>query len=377
MNAEPDDAAWLRLAIEVGGAGGRSVRPNPRVGCVLVKDGKLVATGWHARCGGPHAEAVALAQAGENAAGSTAYVTLEPCDHWGRTPPCSHALVRAGVVRVVVGALDPHRDASGGVATLRAAGLAVTTGVEATAAADLAEVFFCNLLHKRSFLQLKLAMTLDGRTSAADGSSRWITGAAARAQVHALRAAADAVLIGSGTALADDPRLDVRDAPLAGGQPLRVVLDRRLRLPVSAHLADTSRQATLVYCDDAALAETARAEALRQQGVEIACLASAAGRDSGLPVTGRPDPWLALVLRDLYARGVCAVLCEGGHQLAGALLRAELCDRLDLILAPKLLGAGTPAFADLGIATLAEARDLRLEPPRLVGDDLWLTARPR
>ena len=450
----PDDSYWMRIAVQVGAQGGRAVRPNPRVGCVLVRDGEIVATGFHARCGGLHAEAVALARAGDRARGTTAYVTLEPCNHWGRTPPCAEALRAAGVVRVVVGVLDPHPHAKGGAATLRAAGIAVDTGVESAACARLAEVFLTNLIEKRAFLQMKLAMTLDGRTAAADGSSRWLTGPPSRARVHRWRAEADAVLIGSGTALADDPRLDVRDAPLDGPQPLRVVLDRRLRLPVDGHLADTSRQPTLVICADVDAATGARGDELRRRGVEVLCIPTGAGAGTGTGTaagaeagagtgtgtaagagagagtgtgTGTAagaeagagagtaagaeaeagtaagaeaeaaagaeagagtaagagagpeagfDPWLRAVLVALHARGVCAVLCEGGGELAGAFLREGLVDRLDVLVAPLLLGAGAPVVGDLGIGSLPAAHRLRFDPPQALGDDIWLCARP-
>ena len=282
-------------------------------------------------------------------------------------PPCSAALIAAGVVRVVIGVRDPHKVASGGLDALLAAGIEVAHGVELEAARDLAEVFLTTIEQGRAFAQVKLAMSLDGRTSAQDGSSRWVTGPEARRMVHGWRAQADAVLIGSGTALADDPRLDLRDLPGAHSEPppLRVVLDRRLRLPLDGHLGDTSRQATLLLCDRPEVAGSPKADALRRQGVDVACIPPEDGR-----------PWLHTVLRELRARGICHVLCEGGATLAGALVRAGLCDRLDVLVAPKLLGAGAPLLTDLGVVGIGDALRFRFEAPRQVGADVWLTARP-
>lgn len=360
----PSDGHWMREAVRLAALGGRATRPNPQVGCVLVRDDVIVATGYHAKCGGPHAEAAALAAAGAQAKGSTAYVTLEPCNHHGRTPPCAQALIDAGVARVVIGHPDPNPLATGGATRLRAAGVVVREGVELTACADVAEVFLVGLRTKRAFVQLKLAATLDGFTAARDGSSQWITGEPARIEVHRMRAEADAVLVGSGTALADDPRLDVRHIS-AVKQPLRVVLDRRLRLPITSHLADVTSSPTLVFVDEPDVLSSAKAIALTERGVDVACVAAARGTS-----------WLTSVLQALRARGVHHVLCEGGATLAGALLRQGLVDRLDLFQASCLLGAGTPLWPDLGISSLADARKLRWRTPRLVGDDMWITARP-
>ncbi len=355
----------MQRAIQLGAEGSRAVRPNPRVGCVLVRDGIVVGEGFHAVVGGPHAEAVALEVAGDRARGATAYVTLEPCNHFGRTPPCAQALIAAGVARVVIAVRDPHPEASGGIETLRAAGVAVTTDVLTVEAGDLAEVFLTGVRHRRAFVQLKTAITADGRVAADDGTTRWISGPQARLQVHIWRAEADAVLIGAGTALADNPRLDCRDLPQpATHLPVRVVLDRRVRLPLESHLAETTAQRTLVITDDFAHATSSHAEALRQRGVEIVRVPPS-------------EAWLADVLRLLLQRGLHHVLCEGGPTLATALWRAALVDRMDLILAPKLLGSGTPWLQPLGLTTLDAARPLRWTGVAQLGDDVWLTARPR
>ncbi|MBI5611221.1 MAG: bifunctional diaminohydroxyphosphoribosylaminopyrimidine deaminase/5-amino-6-(5-phosphoribosylamino)uracil reductase RibD [Deltaproteobacteria bacterium] len=361
-----DDARWMQLAIAQGLRGDRRVRPNPRVGCVLVQGDRLVGAGYHAQVGGPHAEVGALQQAGAAARGATAYVTLEPCNHHGRTPPCSHALLEAGVARVVVGVADPHPKAQGGAAWLRERGVAVEVGVLAAECRELAEVFLCNTERGRAFVQLKVAATLDGRMAAQDGSSQWITGPAARQAVHRERAQSDAILIGSGTALADDPRLDVRldvrlpDAP-AGPLPLRVVLDRRARLANSAQplqIFDTRAQPTLIY--------TLHAAQLRERcgpGVEVA----------DWPGEGTQ---LSDILVDLLRRGRCHALCEAGPTLATALLRQGAVDRLDWWLAPKLLGSGRSAVEDLGIPTITECSRWQFAPPQQHGADILLVARP-
>lgn len=359
------DRAWMRQAIALAGEATRAVRPNPKVGCLIVADGEVVGRGYHSQVGGPHAEAVALAEAGERARGATVYVTLEPCNHWGRTPPCAQALQRAGVARVVVGVRDPHAAAAGGADTLRAAGVAVDIGILADAAGDLAEVFLTGVRAQRPFVQHKVAATADGRVLAADGRPGWLTGPEARQLVHAWRSDADAVLIGSGTALADNPRLDCRVlVPPPGQLPLRVVLDRRLQLPLGSHLAQTTTQATLVITDDRQRETSVHADHLRAQGVEVLCVL-------------RAENWLQDVLHVLQQRGIHHVLSEAGPTLARALWLARLVDRLDLLLAPALLGSGTPWLGALGIDALTDARPLRWTSAQQVGEDVWLSARPR
>jgi diaminohydroxyphosphoribosylaminopyrimidine deaminase/5-amino-6-(5-phosphoribosylamino)uracil reductase len=330
----------MRRALELAATPGMPTGPNPRVGCVvLAADGSVAGEGFHRGTGTAHAEVAALAAAGERARGGTAVVTLEPCDHTGRTGPCTRALLDAGVVRVVFGQADSGPVGAGGAATLRAAGVVVEGGVLADAAAALNEAWSFAVRHHRPFVTWKLAASLDGRVAAADGSSRWITGPQARADAHLLRAEVDAVAVGTGTALADDPQLTVRDgggriAP-AARQPLRVVIGTRA-LPSDAHLLDASAP-TAVY----------------------------------------PTRDLAAVLDDLYRRDVEHLLLEGGPTLAGAFLAAGLVDRVVAYLAPVLLGAGPAALAGGGIATIAEA--LRLDPDDVtrLGPDLRVTARVR
>lgn len=322
------------VALAARGLGGTS--PNPVVGCVLLDAaGFTVGEGWHARAGGPHAEVVALGNAGDQARGATAVVTLEPCARTGRTGPCVRALLDAGIARVVVAVADPT-EAGGGAALLRAAGVSVETGVLADEAAAGNAAWLLGVREHRPYVTWKYAATLDGRTAAADGTSRWITGPAARADVHRLRSEVDAVLVGTGTALADDPQLTVRDSygAAAARQPLRVVLGER-DLPAEARL-----------CDDSA--PTLR---LRHR-----------------------EP--AKALAELYDRDVRHVLVEGGATVAGAFLAAGLVDRVVGYLAPALLGAGPAALADAGIATLADAVRLQLDDVSRVGADVRLTARP-
>ena len=356
-----DDAGWMRLAIEVGARGGPEVRPNPQVGCVIVRAGVAVGIGWHRRCGGPHAEVEALAAAGPAARGATAYVTLEPCNHHGRTPPCSEALIAAGVRRVVCAVRDPNPQAAGGLEHLRASGVETVAGVEAEPARSLLEVFEVLQRERRAFVQLKMAATLDGLTAAIDGSSQWLTGPASRRRVHQMRAAADAVLVGSGTALADDPRLDARDVG-ATRSPWRIVVDRRLRLPVSAALCDVAIAPTRVYTTIDA-ASGGQAALLRDRGVEVVGLAQG-------------DDWLRRVLQDLHQRGQHALLCEGGATLAAALWRQGMVDRLEWMVGPKLLGQGRGLWPDLGVGNLAEALRLTIDSVELVGGDLHVRARP-
>ncbi len=316
---------------------GPAVDANPRVGAVVTDAaGRIVGRGHHRGAGSPHAEVVALAEAGAAARGGTAVVTLEPCDHVGRTGPCSGALLEAGVARVVYAQGDPNPEAAGGAATLRSAGVVVEGGVLAEEAAALNRAWSFAVAHGRPRVVWKFATTLDGRSAAVDGSSQWITSPEARADVHRLRSEAAAVLVGTGTALADDPWLTVRreDGSLAGQQPLRVVMGLR-ELPASARVLD-----------DAAPTWLARTR----------------------------DP--RAVLAGLSDRGVRQLWLEGGPKLAAAFLATGLVDEIVAYLAPTLLGSGRPAVADLGIPTLAQALHLRLLDVTTIGPDLRVRATP-
>lgn len=329
----------MRLAIGLGARGLGRVWPNPAVGCVIVKDGVVLGRGWTQPGGRPHAEPVALAQAGAAAGGATAYVSLEPCSHHGHTPPCTDALVAAGVSRVVTALTDPDPRVSGqGHARLRAAGIAVTEGVEAAAARAVQAGFLTRLRHGRPMVTLKLALSLDGRIALASGESRWITGAAARRAVHLMRAQHDAVLVGAGTARADDPDLRVRDLGM-GWQPVRVVLDSRLSLPAGARLGAHLDTAPLWLVHGSDAPATARAGWSARGARLLDCPAGSGGL----------DPAAALAL--LGQAGITRVLCEGGGQLAASLLRAGLVDRLVVFSAGHLLGGDALA----GVGALARA----------------------
>lgn len=306
----PDDAGWMATALALAERARDLTAPNPMVGCVLVRDGRLLAEGWTQPAGGQHAEAMALARTAD-ARGATAYVTLEPCAHTGRTPPCADALLAAGVTRVVVATADPHALAAGGAQRLRAAGVEVVEGVlEAWAVRQLAP-FLTSMTRGRPLLTLKLAQTLDGRLSAP--TSRWVTGPASRRAVHRLRSRVDAVLVGSGTVLADDPRLDVRDAPTRRGQPRAVVLDARGRTPDTARVA---RPDTVVVT---ASGDPRWEERLRARGVEVVRVAP--GAPGGVELAST----MQVLWHDL---GIQSVLAEPGETLAGALLAADVVDRV-------------------------------------------------
>lgn len=359
-----DDGAWMARALAVAARGAGLTSPNPVVGAVLVKDGVVVGEGAHMQAGTPHAEAIALADAGPRARGATCYVTLEPCAHHGRTPPCADALVGAGVARVVVACRDPNPLVDGqGLGRLRAAGVLVEVGVGEPEARAQNRAFFCFVTSGRPLVTLKSAMTLDGKIAAADGSSRWITGEAARAEAHRLRFASDAVLVGIGTVLRDDPELTVRLPGLPPKEPFRVVVDSRLRVPEDARFfsaGDPGR--AVVACVDPAPGE--RATRLRARGARLLELPADAGR---------VDPRaLGTALGRL---GVTSALLEGGGELAAAFLLAGLIDRVVFFVAPRLLG-GRTAPGPIGGAGLRldAAVGLTRLTHRLVGDDLLIEA---
>lgn len=350
------DCRFMALALSLGRRGLGRVWPNPNVGCVIVRDGRILGRSRTADGGRPHAETQALAQAGAAARGATAYVTLEPCAHHGQTPPCADALVAAGVARVIVAAKDPDpRVAGRGIERLRAAGIAVETGLmEDEARGDLAG-FLSRVERGRPFVTLKLAASLDGRIATGAGESRWITGPEARARVHMMRARHDAVMVGGGTARADDPMLNVRGLGI-DRQPVRVVLSRRLDLPLDGALARSARDVPLWLCHG----PEADAAPWRALGAEsLSCPISA----------GQLDP--AAVLQTLGAAGLTRVFCEGGAGLAASLLGAGLVDELVLFTAGCAIGAeGTPALSAMGIGALAEAPRLRLAGQDRVGGDV-------
>ena len=352
------DSQWMALALRLAERGLYTTSPNPRVGCVLVKDGKVVGEGWHERAGEPHAEVHALRAAGRNAQGATAYVTLEPCSHHGRTPPCADALIAAGVKRVVAAMQDPNPLVAGqGLQKLAAAGIATDCGLMEAAARQLNIGFVTRMARGMPWVRSKIAASLDGHTALNNGSSKWITGDAARRDVQHWRARSCAVLTGIGTVLADDPQLNVRGMDGAR-QPLRVILDSQLRLPPAAHILHGGA----LVCT--ASADANKRAALQQKGAEVIQLRGANGQ---IDLPG--------MMSDLAQRGCNEVLVEAGRTLNGALLQAGLVDELVLYLAPQLLGDAARGMADLGELTQLQQRvNLQWQDVRQVGGDLRIVA---
>ncbi|RPK67270.1 Riboflavin biosynthesis protein RibD [Streptomyces sp. ADI96-02] len=354
------DITAMSRAVALAARGLGSTSPNPVVGCVITDAaGEPVGEGFHQRAGGPHAEIHALRAAGGRARGGTAYVTLEPCAHTGRTGPCAQALLDAGISRVVYAVGDPDPRAAGGADTLRRAGVQVEQGLLAEEAEAGNAAWLTSVRLGRPYVLWKYAATLDGRIAAADATSRWITSPEARADVHRLRAEADAVLVGSGTARADDPHLGVRGIDGAT-QPLRVVLDTNAAaVTPGARVLDASAPTLVAVAEDAPAGHLPEAVVLR-----LPRAATGPGLDVGA------------LLAALHARGVRSVLLEGGPTLAGAFVAAGAVDKVVGYLAPVLLGAGPAALADAGIPTLSEALRLDLTEAVRIGPDLRVTAVP-
>ncbi|GAA4041598.1 bifunctional diaminohydroxyphosphoribosylaminopyrimidine deaminase/5-amino-6-(5-phosphoribosylamino)uracil reductase RibD [Nonomuraea soli] len=362
------DQAHMARAVELAALGRGTTSPNPVVGCVITSaSGEVVGEGYHAYAGGPHAEIAALSQAGELARGGTAYVTLEPCDHTGRTGPCSEALLAAGVARVVHAVADPNPRAGGGADRLRAHGVTVEQGLLAERAEAVNIEWLTSVRLGRPYVTWKFAATLDGRSAAADGSSQWITSAEARADVHRLRAEADAIVAGIGTILADDPRLTARPtldltadrapegAPGPGKRLLRVVVDADGRTPPTARVLDGQAPTLVAVADDAD-----------------------ARPDADLVRLPRTEHGLDLraLLKELAGRGVVSVFLEGGATLAGSFLRDGLIDRVVAYLAPAFLGEGRAAVGPAGVGTIAGIHRWHYQDIRLIGPDLRIIAHP-
>jgi diaminohydroxyphosphoribosylaminopyrimidine deaminase/5-amino-6-(5-phosphoribosylamino)uracil reductase len=361
------DAEVMQRAIGLAAGARRRTPPNPWVGCVLVRDGVIVGEGATELPGQAHAEIGALRAAGARARGATAYVTLEPCAHHGRTPPCVDALVEGGVARVVVALEDPDPFVSGrGIASLREHGVTVDVGIGASEVRRQLAPYLVHRDEGRAYVVLKSASSIDGRSAAHDGSSRWLTGPPARADAHELRADSQAVVVGAGTAIADRPTLTARDtvAPVAR-QPLRVVLDASGRVPADGPLFDTDGASTLIVTTDAA--PDAATSAWSAAGAKVQTVARA--DDGGVD--------LRATLELLAGLGVVQALVEGGAQVAGALLDADLVDRLVVYVAPTVLGAdGVPTFAHSGPRTIADAPRFRLIAVTPLGDDIRLDYEP-
>lgn len=354
------DSEWMARALRLAERGLYSTSPNPRVGCVLVKAGKIVGEGWHERAGEPHAEVHALRAAGAAARGATAYVTLEPCSHFGRTPPCAEALIAAGVTRVVVAMQDPNPQvAGGGVSKLIAAGVEVDSGLMQGEAQALNAGFFARMTRGMPWVRSKVGMSLDGRTALSNGVSQWITGAEARHDVQHWRARSCAVLTGIETVLADDPQLNVRELKTSR-QPLRVVLDSGLRMP---HDARILHGGVLIYT---VVRDADKRAALETLGATVVVLPDTDKRRVDLPA----------VMRDLAARGINELLVEAGPTLNGALLQAGLVDELVLYVAPQLLGDAARGMASLGMVTALEQKvALQWQDVRHIGNDLRVTVK--
>lgn len=356
----------MALALSLGRRGQGQTWPNPSVGCVIVRDGRIVGRGWTAPGGRPHAEPQALARAGSAARGATAYVSLEPCAHHGKTPPCAEALIAAGISRVVAPLQDSDPRVSGrGFAMLRAAGVSVTTGVLADRAAQDLAGFFLRIKAGRPFVTLKLASSFDGRIATATGDSQWITGPQARRVVHAMRARHDAVMVGAGTARADDPSLTVRGLGITH-QPVRIVVSRHLDLPLTGKLAQSATDTPLWLCHGAS-ADPRLVEAWTGLGAKLLPCATQAGQIDA-----------AALLQALGQAGLTSVFCEGGGALAASLLSAGLVDELIGFTAGVMIGAeGRPGFGALGIAQLAHAPRYRLIEARPVGPDILHRWQPQ
>ena len=357
----PADEAFMRRCLELAERGAGSVSPNPMVGSVVVHDGRIIGEGWHERYGEPHAEVNAIASVVEPEllAASTLYVNLEPCSHFGKTPPCCDLIIGKRIPRVVVGCVDPHEKVAGqGIARLRAAGVDVTVGVLSEESERLNEAFMTSHRKGRPFVMLKIAQTLDGRIATSLGASKWITGEASRIEVHRLRSRYDAVLTSSSTALADDAELTVRHGE--GRNPLRVLLDRQLQVPVESKIFGPGAKTLVLTSAEAA--EPGRIAILEARGVEVVTI-------------GAPHGMLDLgeALAELHRRRVLSVMVEAGSRLAAALVRERLVDKLCLFVAPRLFGGDAlPSFAPLDVLLPAQSVELRFTGTRIIGRDLMV-----
>jgi diaminohydroxyphosphoribosylaminopyrimidine deaminase/5-amino-6-(5-phosphoribosylamino)uracil reductase len=354
-----DDHIYMARALQLAGKGLFTATPNPRVGCVVVRDGKVVGEGWHEKAGAPHAEVNALVMAGSRAAGATVYVTLEPCSHHGRTPPCADALIAAGVARVVTAMRDPNPLVAGqGLAALSGAGIAASSGVLEEEALELNIGFISRMTRGRPWARMKIAASLDGKTALLNGSSQWLTGAAARRDGHRWRARACAVLTGVGTVKDDDPQLTVREVATPR-QPLRVVVDSRLETPPTAKvLAGGALVATAVE-------DKEKIHVLQNRGAEVVVLPNTQGKVD-----------LAGLMQELGSRGINEVHVEAGFRLNGSLLEERLVDELVVYLAPHLIGDAASGMFHLPVLENLEGRrELKIHDLRMIGSDVRVIAR--
>ena len=385
MAQQANDARYMARAITLARRGWYTTMPNPRVGCVIVDTaGDIVGEGWHERAGEPHAEVHALRMAGEKAKGSTAYVTLEPCSHFGRTPPCAEALVNAGVARVVAAIKDTNPLVSGqGLGRLKAAGIEVRSGVLESEALQLNEGFFQRMSTGRPRVRMKLAMSLDGRTAMASGESQWITGPQARSEVQRLRAQSGAVITGVGSILHDNSSLTVRvdelglngteawnnAAHIAQRQPLRVVVDSTLKTPVDANIITGDGHCLIATTDQH---NPLKKQALEDAGAEVMVFPT-----SALPTSQKGDVSLPALLDELGKRECNDVLVETGAKLAGSMMQAQLVDELITFVAPTLMGSSARPLLSLPFDAMAQKLNLQIVDIRAVGNDWKITSRPK
>lgn len=358
-----DDRRFMMHALDLARQGLGKTAPNPSVGCVLVRDGEIVGEGWHRVAGAPHAEAEALAAAGDRARGAVAYVTLEPCNHHGRTPPCAEGLAKAGVAEVVYALADPHHLAAGGAHFLRRRGVKVRSGVCEEEARALNRFWLHAVKHARPYVIAKFAMSLDGRIATRSGDSKWITGPEARERAHRLRAEVDGIAVGAGTVIADDPALTARDGLDVVNRPLRIILDSTGRTPPAAAVFDRAGRGALLVTT--ARAPAARLDAYRELGADVLVL--------GTDHAGRPD--VADLIPALAERGVCGLMVEGGAEVLGAFFDVGAVDEVWAFIAPVIIGGGKSAVSGFGADRIADALRLADVETEHLGPDLLVRGR--
>jgi diaminohydroxyphosphoribosylaminopyrimidine deaminase / 5-amino-6-(5-phosphoribosylamino)uracil reductase len=360
------DHYYMKMALDLAASAKGRTNPNPIVGAILVKDGVIVGSGLHRKAGEPHAEVHAFRMAGEHAEGATLYVTLEPCSHFGKTPPCANLVKESNVARVVVAMQDPNPQVAGrGIGLLREAGIEVEVGVLEEEARILNERFVHNMVSRTPFVISKVAMTLDGKIAAYNGHSKWITGEESRYNVHLLRNEVDAILVGIGTVLADDPMLTTRLAT-GGKNPIRVVLDSDLKTPLEAKIMDTTEAKTWIVAKEGA--DQAKAKVLEEKGIEIIYVPKT---NIGLD--------LAELLNKLYEKGVTDLLVEGGSEINGSFLRAGLINKYFIYVAPKILGGrdSLAPFTGDNVESMDEALNVTIHSVENFGEDILITAYPK
>lgn len=357
-----NDKLFMRRALELAERGKGSVSPNPLVGCVIVKDERIIGEGWHEQFGGPHAERVALANATESVHGATMYVSLEPCNHTGKTPPCTEAIIEHNISRVVIGAKDPNPVAGGGEHRLREAGIDVQTGVLEAECTWMNRYFMKFISTGKPYVVAKIAQSLDGCIATGYGESKWITSAESRRHVHKLRAEIDAVVVGQTTVAKDDPELTVRDVP--GRNPYRIVLDSKLSLPLRMRLFMLpDRERTMIFCKSE-VATSQKAQTLALTGIKVI------GLDRPTPVSLDLDEFLTQVGK----RNISSVLVEGGAKVFSSFVKDNLIDELHVFVAPKILGNGKQVFSGLSVPSLRMARQFTYRTVLRSGDDIHIIA---